>query len=181
MSYNITFEKMIKLMQREYQEDFNKLDWKSISNYNSLSENFIEEFQDNVIWSVICTFQKLSEDFINKFYDKVNYKVISNLQISHLSIDFIFKNKDKLDMKIIKQNKKFYTKKNIISYTYKKNIKDIKYIYNNYNLSDDTNIFLLKKIINKKYINSNQTQDFEFYDYRYNNDEYYLQKALQKK
>lgn len=183
MSYNITFEKMIKIMKREYPDDFNRLDWKSISNFNSLSEDFIEEFSDNVVWSIICTFQKLSEDFINKYIDKVNFKVISNLQISHLSIDFIFENKDKLDIKIIKQNKKFYSKKNIISYTYKKNKNEVSFLYSKYSFYDDYNILLLNKFINKSSnrITSTQTQDNEFYDYNYHDNEYFMNKVLKNK
>ncbi len=52
-----------------------------------MSEEFIEEFQDEVNWDSISIFQRLSEDFIREFQNKVNWFYISIYQI--LSKEFI--------------------------------------------------------------------------------------------
>jgi hypothetical protein len=45
------------------------VDWKDISEYQQLSEDFIREFDDKVNWKIICENQQLSEDFIMEFVD----------------------------------------------------------------------------------------------------------------
>ena len=47
------------------------VNWKSVSQYQTLSEDFIREFQDKVDWEWISSKQKLSESFIREFIDKV--------------------------------------------------------------------------------------------------------------
>lgn len=45
----------------------NYKDWVDLSQYQKLSENFIEKFKDKVDWFLISIYQKLSEDFIERF------------------------------------------------------------------------------------------------------------------
>jgi hypothetical protein len=52
------------------------LDYISIN--QTLSEDFIREFQDRVKWFWISRNQKLSEDFIREFQDRVNWDYISS-------------------------------------------------------------------------------------------------------
>ena len=58
---------------REFQD---KVDWKMVSSYQTLSENFIREFQDIVDWSKISHFQHLSKKFITEFQDKVDWRFL---------------------------------------------------------------------------------------------------------
>ncbi len=70
-----------------------KVNWRNISTYQRLSEEFIREFKDKVDWNCISSYQKLSEEFIREFKDKVDWDYISRFQ--KLSEEFIreFKNK----------------------------------------------------------------------------------------
>lgn len=68
--------------------------WADISAYYKLSEDFMEEFQDQLIWSYICIYQTLSEDFIKKFEDKVYWLYVSYHQ--RLSENFIREFQDKV-------------------------------------------------------------------------------------
>jgi len=77
---------------REFQD---KVDWFYISYYQNLSEDFIREFQDKVNWDYISYYQILSEDFIREFQDKVNWDYISYKQ--NLSEDFIREFQDKVN------------------------------------------------------------------------------------
>jgi phage anti-repressor protein len=71
------------------------VDWICISQYQKLSEEFIEKFQDKVDWYDISKYQKLSEEFIEKFKNNVDWICISKYQ--HLSETFIEKFQNKVD------------------------------------------------------------------------------------
>ena len=47
-----------------------------ISHRQTLSEDFIREFQDKVDLENISSYSTLSEDFIREFQDKVDWKLI---------------------------------------------------------------------------------------------------------
>ena len=65
-------------LSEEFIEKFqNKVDWYWISHYQILSEEFIEKFQDKVDWWNISYSQTLSEEFIEKFQHKVNWYHLS--------------------------------------------------------------------------------------------------------
>ena len=53
--------------------ELDNINWKKISQYEKLSEEFIEKFKDKVNFWRISQYQKLSEEFIQKFQDKVNW------------------------------------------------------------------------------------------------------------
>ena len=53
------------------EEELTGFDWLTISLKDKLSEEFIREFQDNVIWQYICEHQTLSKDFLNEFKDRI--------------------------------------------------------------------------------------------------------------
>jgi adenosine deaminase len=70
------------------------VDWSYISQFQTLSETFIERFQDKVNWWWISRYQRLSEQFIEKFQDKVDWIWISRYQ--QLSESFIQKFQDEV-------------------------------------------------------------------------------------
>jgi len=69
-------------------------DWNDISQYQKLSEQFIEKHSNKVYWTYISRYQKLSEQFIEKHSKKVNWDCISECQ--KLSEKFIEKHSDKV-------------------------------------------------------------------------------------
>jgi hypothetical protein len=73
---------------------FCKYDWAHISIYQTLSEEFIREFQDNLIWRSIWQYQKLSEVFIREYQSDLDWYTVSRFQ--RLSDDFIIEFKDKI-------------------------------------------------------------------------------------
>ena len=85
--YNTLSENFI----REFQD---YVDWCNISEFQTLSESFIREFKDKVNWGCIILYQKLSEDFIREFQNKVEWSMISMYQT--LSEDFIREFQDKV-------------------------------------------------------------------------------------
>jgi hypothetical protein len=94
-----------KYSEEEIRKIINKLskiDWNYISRYQTLSEDFIREFQDKIDWYYISCYQKLSEDFIREFKNKVNWNMISFYQ--KLSEDFIREFQDKLNWEYIRYN-----------------------------------------------------------------------------
>ena len=76
-------------LKHEYPEIYNaslkqnpkKIDWNLIASNQTLSENFIREFQDRVNWDDISYYQTLSEPFIREFQDRVNWYEISAYQM----------------------------------------------------------------------------------------------------
>src|SRR5574344_702705 len=74
-----------------------KVNWGCISNYQKLSEGFIEKYSDKVDWWYISRYQKLSEGFIEKYIDKVYWGYISRYQL--LSEEFIEKYSDKVNLR----------------------------------------------------------------------------------
>jgi len=110
---------------RNLSEDFirefaNKVDWTSISRNQRLSEDFIREFADKVGWYFISWFQNLSEDFIREFADEVDW---TNISIHHeLSEDLIREFADKLDWDWVLQYQK-------LSPEFKREMKELGYLY----------------------------------------------------
>ena len=90
------YQKLSEDFIREFQH---KVDWQNISINQKLSENFIREFQYRVKWDHISLYQKLSEDFIREFQDEVDWYCISIKQ--NLSEEFIREYQDKVVWKWI--------------------------------------------------------------------------------
>ena len=80
----------------------NYQNWRALSKYNGLTEEFIREFQDKVHWDCISIYQHLSEEFIREFKDDVVWNLISIYQ--HLSEDFIREFKERVDWDGISAN-----------------------------------------------------------------------------
>jgi len=149
-------QELIDIFTNKYGEDINNWDWKYISQYRYLTEDFIREFKDKVNWDWISSNQELSESFIRKFQDKVNWDWISvHQRLSEsfirefkdkvfwnelsfnqkLSEDFIREFKDKVNWKCISYNQKL-SKEFLEEFKDKINLKEY-YLYNPYaNLQD---------------------------------------------
>ena len=123
---NINWKKISQYekLSEEFIEKFkDKVNFWRISQYQKLSEEFIQKFQDKVNWSCISQYQKLNEEFIKKFQDKVNWIHISQYQ--KLSEEFIKEFKIKIFPRFLLKNKnqKYYSTQFII---------DFKPYFNNY-------------------------------------------------
>ena len=96
-----------KQFEKEYGKNWtDKVNWYCISEYQKLSEKFIEKHENKVNWYCISESQKLSEKFIEKHENKVNWYHISCSQ--KLSEKFIEKHADKINKEI--QLKKHHRK-----------------------------------------------------------------------
>jgi len=80
------------------------LDWKHISQYQKLSEQFIEKHSEDLYWEFVSYRQKLSETLIEKYSDKVDWSSISEYQ--KLSEEFIEKHSNKVKWSYISWNQK---------------------------------------------------------------------------
>ena len=58
---------VISLILRIYSED--KVWWDDISGYQTLSEDFIREFKDNMSWYWIARHQTVSDDFMREEFN----------------------------------------------------------------------------------------------------------------
>ena len=47
----------------------NKINWEAVSQYQTLSEDFIRDFQDKVDWIKIFRYQHLSQSFLVEFQE----------------------------------------------------------------------------------------------------------------
>jgi hypothetical protein len=54
-----------------------KVEWEAVSQYQTLSEEFIRQFKDKVDWKKISRQQNLSEKFLIEFKDKVDWYTIT--------------------------------------------------------------------------------------------------------
>lgn len=83
-------------MKKEYEEIVNKYDgnFRSIFFNETLSEDFIREFQDKVDWDLISKYQALTEKFIEEFQDKVNWINVALYQF--VSYDFLKRHIDQI-------------------------------------------------------------------------------------
>jgi len=84
-----------KLSEKFIEKHSDKVNWNYISSYQNLSEKFIEKHSNKVDWTYISHHQKLSEKFIEKHSDKVYWTDISIHQ--NLSEKFIEKHSDKVE------------------------------------------------------------------------------------
>ena len=83
-----------KLSEKFIEKHCDKVNWSYISMYQKLSESFIDKYSDKLDWNYISKYQTLSEEFIEKYADKVNWYCISQYQ--KLSEEFQQKHNDKI-------------------------------------------------------------------------------------
>jgi len=90
----LSISKFQDLSEEFIEENKDLVNWHSISLCQKLSEEFIERYKKRVDWPCISTYQKLSEEFIEKYKDRVNWFGISGYQ--DLSEWFIEKHKGRV-------------------------------------------------------------------------------------
>ena len=121
--------------------------WANISSYNNLSEEFIEEFKENLNWKIICEEQKLSESFIKKHRDKVIWDEIGWHQ--NLSEEFILEFKGRLCLSDVAFKQVFSFDTALILYNFQKTKEEgdlfIEHVtINNKNISPDQKIKIMR-------------------------------------
>ena len=156
-----------KLSEQFIEKHSNKVYWTYISRYQKLSEQFIEKHSKKVNWDCISECQKLSEKFIEKHSDKVYWDCISIYQ--KLSEQFIEKHSDKVYWDYILINQKFsekFIKKYdftipMTCWLYKTKKEKLKYIRNNTHY----------KVVNNQYIiayKSTRIDGTSVFNFQYN-------------
>jgi len=101
---NEVFEYIITHIKEFHPDYYSTLDWKHISKYRYLSEEFIDNHFDMFDVKNICTTQKLSMYLINKYSIKLDHKCLSITQANILDLNYVFENRTKFDMKKIIRN-----------------------------------------------------------------------------
>ena len=69
--------------------NLNYEDWNKVSQFKTLSYNFMREFCDKLIWSMISCYQFLSEDLVREFKHKLTGSWVYISYYSTLSESFI--------------------------------------------------------------------------------------------
>jgi hypothetical protein len=91
-----------KLSEQFLEDYINEINWAFVSRYQDLSEAFIEKYSKNVKWGSIFAFQALSPDFIlkhqKKFKQNTKAKILANKKIRK-NADFISKLGNLFDVK----------------------------------------------------------------------------------
>jgi len=100
--------------------DMTELDWNLISNFQNLSEWFIEKYIDFLNISIICEVQDLSMTFIDKYYYLLDWPLLcQNQHIYNWSTQFIDKHRHQIywshffDNPSLKVSKEFLVFKNL--------------------------------------------------------------------
>ena len=114
-------EELINYFEKKYNKNINKFfdnEWCEISQFQYLTEEFMDKYENKLDWFYISACQKLSEEFIEKYKNKLDWDYISSHQ--KLSGEFIHKYKNKINWYCIsKQNKinylQYKVKNSIIS------------------------------------------------------------------
>lgn len=95
-------QKLSKKFMREMKE---YLDWKTISQYQPLTEELMEEFKYQIHWDVLCRWNKkirFTESFMEKMIDYLDWTNMCRSR--HLSKDFIHRHADILDVNALFNN-----------------------------------------------------------------------------
>jgi len=94
LNHILEHQKLSEKFLYKHSENFNIGQFRIISKFQILSEDFIREFQNNICWHNISYHQKLSEDFIREFQNKLNWKFLGH---NNLSSSFIKEFQYKID------------------------------------------------------------------------------------
>lgn len=98
------------LRKKKFSEDFLNLikdkisNWATLIEYQSLSENFMQENLDKMRWYYVCKFQKLSESFMKKNSHFLKWDYVSKFQI--FSYNFAVENIEKISIEYLDLNEK---------------------------------------------------------------------------
>jgi len=86
-------------LKNEIEKDPDQFDWKEISEFYILPEEFISLYKNKVVWHLIIREQKLSEKFIEDHLSYIDMYYLCVCQ--NLSEDFIEKYKEEIKWEII--------------------------------------------------------------------------------
>ncbi len=90
-----------KQLSEDFIEEFSEdINWYDVSKYQKLSDKFILKFSDKVVWYYIVKFQKLSESLIEHLIDCGHISLGDVIRYQNVSEDFLRKNFDKIDFNI---------------------------------------------------------------------------------
>jgi hypothetical protein len=74
----IFLRKFIKHFQ--YRKDF--INWDLISSFQVLSEDFMNDFEDEIDWYAVSYYQKMSKEFVGRHFNKLSPSIHFNPNIS---------------------------------------------------------------------------------------------------
>lgn len=78
------------------------MNWTEISKQAGLTEDFMREYQEELMWNLLCEYQVLSEDFIEEMEKKVNWDILASYQ--RVSFPFIKKHNFHFFRKYLERN-----------------------------------------------------------------------------
>jgi len=119
---NVSFEYIFRYIERYHKEEFFHIDWKQLSTYRRLSEDFISKYMKFLDMNTISNTQRLSEFFIRNYSDVLNISSVSIANSSSLSLDFFIENKGKINIKTLKKMNHLKNKNQLSNIWYYDNI-----------------------------------------------------------
>lgn len=132
---------------------FDSVSWSYVSQFQKLSEKFIDAHKENVVWPYILRNQNISREFIVKHAKYIDWRCIdwSDVPRKILSEDFIIKIKDYVDFDNLPDE--YFTIK-IVNQCYEKiKFKSIpkKLIWGNYNeISNEARLYFTLEMDNEE-------------------------------
>lgn len=87
--------------------------WNEISQYQILSESFMDKYKDKLNWDSMIISQSMSEEFIISHIYYINWKLLSTYKRDYLSSDFLLKYKDKVNWDIISNKSKYFSNEDL--------------------------------------------------------------------
>src|SRR3712207_7302053 len=78
-------------LTEEFMDEYqNQLNWGYICQTQKLSENFIRNHENKMVWNFVSKYQNLSEQFINDYQNQLNWedRKSTRLNSSHANISY---------------------------------------------------------------------------------------------
>lgn len=89
-------EAIVWYLEKEFLHD---IDFKLLSRYQALPDEFMRMYSDKLDWTMISAHQKLSEDFMEDFSDNLDWDLLSLTQ--DFSEEFKEKHKKKINLDLL--------------------------------------------------------------------------------
>jgi len=70
-------KELADILNEYHWTSIDEIDWPLIASLNALSEDFMEEFQNQLHWDWLTIQQKMSEEFIDKFKHRLHWDLMS--------------------------------------------------------------------------------------------------------
>lgn len=124
----IEYNNLSDVVLEYYVENYD-VNWWGISINQTLSESFIDKYNDKVNWFYISSYQTLSESFIDRYSDKVSWTRLLNNTSINMSYAFIVEHLYKFSLYKVGTNNR-YINKLIEEYPEKYKIDKLAYEFN---------------------------------------------------